>query len=44
MVVNSAFAVEKQAVLARFEGQSAIGAEEELITDLGVCVGYKVEH
>lgn len=41
MVVNSALAVKKQAVLACFESQSSVGAEEELIADLGMRVGYK---
>lgn len=41
VVVNSALAVEKQAVLACFESQGPVGAEEELIADLGMRVGYK---
>lgn len=44
VVVNSALAVEKQAVLACFERQGSVGAEEELIADLGMRVGYKDRH
>lgn len=39
VIVDRAFAVEEQTVLARLQGQGAIGAEEELITVLGVGVG-----
>lgn len=39
VVVDGAFAVEEKTVLASFQGQGAIGAQEEGIAVLGMGVG-----
>lgn len=39
VIVNAAFAIEQQTVLTSLLCQGAIGAEEELIAALGMCIG-----
>lgn len=38
VIVNGTFAVEQQSVFARFQRQRAVGAQEELVAELGVAV------
>lgn len=39
VVVNGAFAVKEESVLALFHGQGAVGAQEEQVAGLGMGVG-----
>lgn len=39
VIVNAAFTVEQQTVLTRLLCQGAVGAEEELIAALRMCIG-----
>lgn len=39
VIVNGSFAIEKQTILARFQGNRTVGAQEKLVTIFRVSIG-----